>query len=255
VMDDARIGRSLRVLRVRRGLRQSDVARVAGVSQSMVSAIESGAIARIRHDDLRRVFEAVNAGFEGAVIWRGAALDRLLDQRHADLAAAGVRWLERYGWSPHVEISYSVYGERGSIDILGVRPVERAVVVEEVKTEFGSLEGTVRKLDEKVRLVAERICEDRFGWRPESVGRILVLPDTDTARRTVRRHETLLGPTFPARGADLRRWVRTPDGPLSGILFLPAGADIRPGDRRDRRGPVLRVRPPGTTAKRRPPGS
>lgn len=255
VMDDARIGRSLRVLRQRRGLRQSDVATAAGVSQSMISEIESGAISRIRQGDLRRVFEAVSAGFEGHVLWRGAALDRLLDQRHADVAAAAIGRLERDGWSPHPEVSYSIFGERGSIDILGAKPIERAVVVEEIKSELGSLEGTIRKLDEKARLVRERICEDRFGWRPDVVGRILVLPDTDTARRAVRRHEAVLGPAFPARDADVRRWLRAPDGPLSGILFLPTGADIATGDHRVRVGPIKRVRPPGTTVKRRVQGS
>lgn len=250
-MDDARIGRSLRVLRQRRGLRQADIAKSSGVSQSMISTIESGSISRIRHGDLRRVFEAVGSGFEGHVLWRGAALDRLLDERHAALVAAAMRSLIRDGWDAHPEISYSVYGERGSVDVLGARAVERVVVVEEIKSEFGSLEATIRKLDEKTRLVGQQVCLDRFGWRPVAVGRILVLPDTDTARRAVRRHADVLDRAFPARGAEVRGWLRAPHGPLSGVLFLRPGADIASGDRRAGHVGVRRVRPTGTTSNRR----
>lgn len=217
----------------------------------MISTIESGSIARIRHGDLRRVFEAVGSGFEGDVIWRGAALGRLLDHRHAGSVAAAMRSLDRDGWEAHPEISYSVYGERGSIDVLGARAIERAVVVEEIKSEFGSLEATIRKLDEKTRLVRQQICLERFGFRPEVIGRILVLPDTDTARRAVRRHADVLDRAFPARGTEVRGWLRVPRGPLSGILFLRTGADIGSGDGRVRQVGVRRVRPPGTTAKRR----
>lgn len=264
-VDDARVGRALRVLRQRRGLRQSDVARSADVAQSLVSEIESGRLVGVRFGDLRRVFAAVGSGFDGDVIWRGAALDRLLDARHAGVVAASMALLRGLDWDAHPEVSYSIFGERGSIDVLATRETERAVVVEEAKTEIGSLEGTIRKLDEKTRLVRERICEERFGWAPAAVGRLLILPDTDTSRRAVARHAEVLGPAFPARGPVVRRWLQTPAGPMSGILFIPASrsvttagaprarstADIAGGDGRVVVAGVARVRPPGTTVKRR----
>jgi transcriptional regulator with XRE-family HTH domain len=215
-------------------LRQSEVAAVAGVAQSTISDIERGRVAGLPIATVRRVFAAVDAGFEGNVHWRGAGLDRLLDARHASLVAASVRRLIDVGWDASVEISYSIYGERGSIDVLGAHPAGRAVLVEEVKSELASLEETIRKLDEKVRLVHQRVALDHLGWQPVLVGRLLVLPDSTTARRRVLELDTVLSVAFPDRGADVRRWLREPVGGLSGILFQP---DIGPGDRSpDRRG-------------------
>jgi transcriptional regulator with XRE-family HTH domain len=240
-MDDARVGRALRALRQRRGLRQSEVAAAAGVSQSTISHVESGRLAGLPVATVRRIFAAVDAGFEGTVLWRGAGLDRLLDARHAALVAASVGRLAELGWETRVETTYSIYGERGSIDVMGALGPVRAVLVEEVKSELASLEETIRKLDEKVRLVRERIAEKEFGWRPEFVGRLLVLPESTTARRRVAGLDPVLRVAFPERGSDVRRWLLRPSGTLSGILFLP---DIVPGDaKQDRRG-VRRVRGP-----------
>lgn len=72
-VNDQRVGRALRVLRVRRGLRQTDVAIAAGVSQSVVSDIERGRISGMSLGTIRRAFAAVDAGFEGDVLWRRPA--------------------------------------------------------------------------------------------------------------------------------------------------------------------------------------
>jgi transcriptional regulator with XRE-family HTH domain len=237
-MDDARIGRALRVLRQRRGLRQSEVAAAAGVSQSTVSDLECGRLAGLPVATIRRVFAAVDAGFEGTVNWRGAGLDRLLDARHAGLVAASVRRLGELGWETRVETTYSIYGERGSIDVLGALSRVRAVLVEEVKSELANLEETIRKLDEKVRLVRKEIAEDQFGWEPASVGRLLILPDSTTARRRVAVLEPVLRVAFPDRGSVVRQWLREPSGALAGILFQP---DIATGDRKSDRPGVQRL--------------
>jgi transcriptional regulator with XRE-family HTH domain len=209
-MDDARIGRALRVLRQRRGLRQSEIAMAAGVSQSTISDIECGRLGRLPIATIRRVFAAVDAGFDGAVSWRGAGLDRLLDARHAALVAASVRRLTELGWDARVETTYSIYGERGSIDVLGGLANVRAVLVEEVKSELASLEETIRKLDEKVRLVRKQIALDGFGWPPALVGRVRVLPDSTTARRRVAALEPVLRVALPDRGSVVRDWLREP---------------------------------------------
>ena len=240
-MDDARIGRSLRALRQRRGLRQSEVAVAAGVSQSTISDVERGRVACLPIATIRRIFGAVDAGFEGTVQWRGAGLDRLLDARHAALVAASVRRLGNLGWEARVETTYSIFGERGSIDVLGALPAVRAVLVEEVKSELGSLEETIRKLDEKVRLVRERIAETEFGWRPSVVGRLLVLPDSTMARNRVVLLDPVLRVAFPDRGSTVRAWLRAPSGGLSGVLFQ---ADIATGDVKQHRQGVQRIRGP-----------
>ncbi len=219
-VDDLQIGGALRRLRIRSGRPQIDLARAAGVSQSLVSAIECGRLDALSLATIRRVFAAVDARFDARVLWRGAALDRLLDEGHARLVEASVAMLRRDAWDVRVEVSYAVYGERGSIDVLGGCSERRAVVVQEIKTELVRLEETIRKLDEKERLVRGQLAADRFGWTPAIVGRVLVLPDTDRARRQVRAHRAVLDIAFPARPAEVRRWLRDPDGALSGILFV-----------------------------------
>lgn len=219
-MDDLRLGSALRVLRLRAGLRQQDLAERAGVSQSLVSAIECGRLATCTIATLRTVFAAVGARYDGQVQWRGAGIDRLLDARHAALVDASVAQLRRFDWDPIVEATYSIYGERGSIDVLGGHGQRRAVIVEEIKSDLPRLEEAIRKLDEKERLVAARIAEERFGWSPVVVGRLLILPDTDRARRQVAANAGILDTAFADRGATVRRWLRTPIGRMSGILFV-----------------------------------
>jgi Holliday junction resolvase-like predicted endonuclease len=70
-----------------------------------------------------------------------------------------------------------VYGERGSIDLLAWHEATRTLLVVEVKTEVASIEATLRKHDEKVRL-ARRVAADRFGWQATVTSRLLVLPRT-----------------------------------------------------------------------------
>jgi hypothetical protein len=60
---------------------------------------------------------------------------------------------------------FSGYGERGAIDVFALHPVGLACAVNEVKTRFGSLEETIRRLDVKARL-APKLCLDPFGVRP-----------------------------------------------------------------------------------------
>jgi len=175
------------------------------------------------------MFAAVDAGFEGQVPWRGSGVDRLLDADHARLTGIAACRLIQDGWRTVLAATNSVYGERGSVDVLAGRQERRVALVEEVKTSLASIEATLRKLDEKVRLVGERLCKDQFGWSPTIVARLLVLPDTTTARRHVAMHESVLGIALPARGPEVRGWLHQPEGGLAGILFLPVGSRSTPG--------------------------
>ena len=213
-----RIGRLLRALRRRRGLRQLDVAHAAGVSQSTVSLIERGHLATLSIKTVRRVVAVVEAHFEGLVSWRGGAIDRLLDERHATLAGQVARDLEALGWDVQLEVTFNVYGERGSIDVLALMPGRELALVIEIKTELTFVDEMIRRLDVKERLAA-RIVLDRFGWRPRTVGRLLVMLDTATNRRRVAAHEWSLMPAFHDRGVAVRRCLREPDGRLAGLRF------------------------------------
>ena len=89
------------------------------------------------------------------------------------------------------------------------------LLVIEVKTELTSVEETLRRHDAKVRLAAG-VVEERFGWRPRRLGRLLILPDASTPRRHVRRHDAVLHAAYPTRGARLRTWLRSRMGPSPG---------------------------------------
>jgi hypothetical protein len=186
----------------------------------MVSLIERGHVDRISVRTLRRVLSGVEARVGLDVRWRGGDLNRLLDDRHAALVGASVVELRRYGWLTAIEIPYSRYGERGSIDLLAFHRMTAALLVIEVKSELTSLEETLRRLDAKVRLGAA-VAVERLGWQARSTSRLLVLPETTTARRRLDNHAAVLEVALPLRGIQLREWLRMPDRPEAGIRFLP----------------------------------
>ena len=217
-VDDATVGRALRALRVRRRWRQEDLAAAAGVSQSAVSRAERGQFATMPVGTARALFTALDAGCSLAPWWRSGQLDRVLDEDHAAVAARAVEFLQRHGWAVNVEVSFAVYGERGSIDLLATRRADGAVLVVEVKTRLMSVEELLRTLDRKVRL-ATRIVQEREGWRPAVVGRLVVFAEDSTNRRRVER-ASIIASALPLRGAGLAGWLREPVGPAAGVVFL-----------------------------------
>lgn len=231
-MDEAAIGRVVRALRHRVAWRQQDVAARAGVSQDAVSLLERGQMDRLSLRLVRRIARALDAEIVVSVRWRGGELDRLMDEGHAALVEAAVRILERYGWAPAPEVSFSVYGERGSIDVLAWHAESRTLLVIEVKTAVVSVEETLRRHDAKTRLAA-RIALERFGWDARAVGRILVLPDASTPRRHTARHGATFAKAYPARGREVSAWLRRPVGALAGLLFMSQTTVLR-GRRRIR---------------------
>jgi transcriptional regulator with XRE-family HTH domain len=235
-MDDQRVGRVVRALRRRRTWRQVDLAAAAGCSQNLVSLIERGHLDRISLRVLRRIFAVVDATALIELRWRGAAVERLMDDDHASLVEAVARLLRALGWLVEIEVTYSEFGERGSFDLLALHPAAGVLLVIEVKTDLPSAEATLRKLDEKTRLAAT-VAEKRFGWRARVVSRLLVLPEASTQRRRAARHALLFERALPARNVAIRQWLERPSRGLSGLWFFSdrdAQVDIRGMSRRDR---------------------
>ncbi len=228
-VDDRRAGWLIRRIRQHLRLRQVDLGIKSGVSQQRISAIELGNLGEVPLRTIRAVVEPMGGSVELLIRWKGGDLDRLADEGHAAVVGAVARWLAAEGWQVIPEVSYSVYGERGSIDIVAWHADTRTLLVIEVKTELTSVEATLRKHDEKVRL-AGKVVQERFGWEPRSVGRLLVLPDNSTARRRVLRHEAVLSRAYPRRGDELRWWIRSPVGPFAGLRFQPYTREA--GDKR-----------------------
>ena len=134
LVDVARFGRAIRALRRRRRWRQIDLASAAGVSATQVGRIERGESRRLPADTFDRVAQAAGASLDLALRWKGEGLDRLLDEDHARLVELVVLKLQALGWEVAVEVSFSRFGERGSIDVLAFHPIRRALLVSEVKS-------------------------------------------------------------------------------------------------------------------------
>jgi transcriptional regulator with XRE-family HTH domain len=240
-MDMLRFGRIVRALRLRRGWTQRQLGDRCGMSHSKVSRIEIGRIERIPLEDLGLVVQVLDARMELDIRWRGAALDRLLDEAHAALVDATVRWLVSDRWEPVIEASFSIYGERGSIDVLARHP-EGALLVIEVKASIGDVNQTLIGIDRKVRL-APTVARER-GWANQPVGRILVVSDTSTSRARVNRHRAAFRTALPASTAACRRWTADPRGrPIAGIAFLVLPHSRRVNAQRVSRGPRSRQCP------------
>jgi transcriptional regulator with XRE-family HTH domain len=124
-MDPVRLGHSFGALRLNRRWRQQDVAAKARVSASEISRIELGRLDGVSVGKLRRVAESLDATLDARLRWNGEGLDRLLDQAHAGLVEQLVVRLRAAGWLADVEVSFSIRGERGSIDVLRFHDEDR----------------------------------------------------------------------------------------------------------------------------------
>ena len=241
-MDGIRFGRHFRALRVRLERRQSDVSADSGLSRSLIAAIDRGAIDGVTIGSLVRAAHALGADVEVRLRWRGEQLDRLLDEAHAAVVDAMVALLQRRGWIVDVEVSFSIWGERGSIDVLAFHPVFGSLLVIEVKSVVADTQATLHGLDRKARL-ARDIVKDQ-AWRIRHVSRLLVIGASATSRRRVARLGATYDVALPARGTTVRRWLARPAEPLAGLLFLANDSDRGATRRSAARERVRRPRKP-----------
>src|SRR5262245_32388270 len=216
------IGAALRAVRVRRAWRQSDVAAHAAVSVTAVSRAERGQLDRMSLATLRRIAAALDIRVDLVPRWRGADLDRLLNAGHAEMH----EWLAQYfdrlpAWVRAPEVSFSVFGERGVINILAWHPGRRALIVLELKTELAGVNELVGVMDGRRRLAA-RIGRER-GWDPVTVSAWVIVADTPTNRRRHARSRGLLRSAFPIDGHAMRAWMHDPDGPVAALSFWSNG--------------------------------
>lgn len=194
---------------------------MAGVSRAFIGRIESGQLASVPLGTIRRVAAALDARFDTVVRWQGGDLGRLINARHAAMHEAMARMFASLdGWTAEPEVSFSIYGERGIVDILAWHPVRRILLVIELKTEFVDVNELMGSLDRKRRLAAV-VARER-GWDPVAVGTWVVLSDNRTNRRALAAHETVLRAKFPVDGRRIRTWLRRPVGRLDALSFLPS---------------------------------
>ena len=156
------LGARFRAVRIRRGWRQSDVGRKVGPSPSVISRIERGHIERIQLGTVLAVARAldIQVTLTARIAWRGSrSTASAADTRGLHESVA--RWFaaELPEWTLDPEVSFSIYGERGIIDILAWHPGHRALVIIELKTDIVDVNELVGRMDQRRRLalqIAER---------------------------------------------------------------------------------------------------
>lgn len=219
-MDPRRLGAVLRAVRIRRGLRQADVARLARVSDVTVSRIERGHLEATTFGTVAQVARAIEVTVDLRAWSRAGDVERLLNARHAMLVEDLVTALSRFGWLARPEASFNERGERGFIDVLAWHPTFRALLLIEVKTEIVDVGELLGTLDRKRRL-APAVARG-IGWPAGSgVAVALIVGESHTNRRRVGEHSASLHAALAGDGRQLRRYLREPAAPLAVVAFWP----------------------------------
>jgi transcriptional regulator with XRE-family HTH domain len=227
---------------------QIELAGLAGVSHGTVSLVERGHSDRLSLRAVRGIAAALDVRVEMLARWRGGELDRLLSRRHSALGESFAGFLlGQLGWVVDPEVSFSLYGERGMVDLLAWHAATSHVVVIELKTEFVDINEMLGTLDRKRRL-ARSIAAAR-GWRPVLVSVWLIIEDSHTNRRHAAEHRTLLRAALPLDGRHLRPFLARPVEATLGMAFWPS-ANARSsgsGPRRNDGSVVARGRRPNAS--------
>jgi transcriptional regulator with XRE-family HTH domain len=238
-MDDMRIGAAFRAVRLRRHWRQSDVAERAGVSQSLVSLVERGHLDKISLATLRGIGRVLDVNVGVYARWRGGELDRMLSVRHSLLAESVATMLVGLpDWSIAPEVSFSIYGERGIIDILAFHAPTGCLLVIELKTAIIDVNELVGTLDRKARLAPE-IARQR-GWDARHVSRWVIVARDKTNLRRIEAHRSVLRAAFPDDGRLMRGWLIHPNG---GPSALSTWSETNRGGTSPRSGQRVHVQP------------
>lgn len=217
-MDDARIGSAVRAVRIRAERTQADVAKAASVRRYDVSCVEQGKLGEMSLSEVRRVASALGMWIDLTPNWRGTNLEHLVNGAHTSLQEAVLSFFDgRAGWVARPEVTFSIFGERGAIDILAWHAATRTVLVIELKTLVVDPADLVKQTGRRLRLATEIAATQ--GWHARDVASWVIFTDTRTNRRQVAKHRTLLQGLADLDGRAVRSWLRAPSGPMSALSF------------------------------------
>ena len=224
-MQDLAFGSRVRRVRLRLGLRQEDVAARSSVSPATVSRVERGHLDSLSIGAIRAVASTLEIRVDLVPRWRGGDLDRLVSARHARLAEVCIGRIRNLaGWTVRPEVSFSIYGERGVIDLLAWHADRRMLLVIELKTEIIDIGELLGTLDRKARL-GRGVAAD-LGWLADAVSVCLIVADGRTNRRRVAEHSGTFRAALPDDGRRFRAWLRDPSARVGALTFMP---DRHPG--------------------------
>jgi transcriptional regulator with XRE-family HTH domain len=227
--------------------RQRDVAARAGVSPTIVSRIERGTFGNVGLDTVLLVARALGIRVDWKLISLDADLDRLMNARHSALhesvARKALNWT---GWILAPEVTFSIYGERGIIDILAWHQQSRTLLIIELKTAIVDVNELMGKMDQRQRL-AVQVARKR-GWFPRRVATWVIVADSSMNRSAVARHRTTLRSAFPEDGRRMRGWLNDPGAAVRGLSLW---SNEHRGAAKGGFAAVRRVRPPRPAATER----
>ena len=222
-VNESQVGAALRVLRIRQGLTQAELAVAAGVPRSIVGHVERGRLATRSLRSVRAIAAALDCTIALLARWQGGDLGRLMNARHSAMhEALAERFVALDGWLLDPEVSFSVFGERGVIDALAWHAESHSLLVIELKTEVVDINDLMGSVDRKRRLAAG-VGRDR-GWHVEGVSTWVAVADGRTNRRVLARHRLTLRAKFRADGHAIGAWLRRPRGTINALGFLPVDA-------------------------------
>jgi hypothetical protein len=167
----------------------------------------------------------------------------MLSGRHALLAELVVQALRRDSpdWRILPEVSFSIWGERGVIDLLAWHAGRRALLVIELKTELvdvGEMLGTMHR---KQRL-APTIAVER-GWKPATVSGWIIVAAGRTNERRCAEFRATLRSAYPDDGRRVHSWLRDPVGSVAALSIWHAGSRPASHGRGTSLAATRRVRP------------
>jgi transcriptional regulator with XRE-family HTH domain len=244
--DDTMVGNIAAAIRNARrltGWSQRELARRAGTTQSAVCRLESGKATAVELLVLSKVLDAL--GLDARLVIEGRhLLDRARqnDGVHAKVTGFAGRRIAGWDWLTTGEALIGDDRPRGWIDLLAFRWADRALLVEETKTEipdFGALQRSLAFYEREAVAVARRL-----GWRPRTVNVLVVALDTAAIARRLADNRDLVRLAFPAPVSDVLRWLEDPTAPR------PRGWAIGTCDPASRKAAWLR---PTTLGSRRTP--
>ena len=172
----------------------------SGLAAGSSAASSVAASQRCRSASCERWRAALDARLDGvrALAWRRpAATARRTPRRDARGSRRGSSASTEVG-SIEPEVSFSIYGERGIIDILAWHPSRRMLLVIELKTEIVEVNEMLGTLDRRRRLAIDIARQAGLGPdRGQHLGRHRGQPNEPPGRRRARRRSC--GAKIPCR--------------------------------------------------------
>ena len=215
------------------GWTQRELASRAGVSQPALCRVETGRATSLDLADAGRLLTAL--GLRAAIDIDDVRLEDRRRQRdgvHAVVNGYSAKRHERHGWQTATEVMIGADAPRGWIDLLAFREADRALLVQETKTDISDMGGLQRSVAfyERAALSVAR----GLGWDPRSVSVLVVLLDSDAVARRLRDNRELVARAFPAPVQPTAAWLADPGCPR------PRGWTIGTCDPASRAGTWLR---------------